>query len=576
MKLGRELQRSESGEGTDTKRVLLAVGFRSGRLIVYDCTAGTSVSDSSVHSAAITAVNFHCNLENVADPHASPIMFLAAGSAAGAGAAGAHATITLLHLQPASLVHVQELTYHAADITKLFFTPNGWLLSGDAAGKVAVWDMIVRKVKREILHKQPVHDISVHPQERVVTVSSGDGTIRFWNLNSRDTGKWCSAGKTLWSQETYPFLAIAQPSGAHVAGIQPSGVTVWAQPRPDADTKSKEAAVAARYDVSLGDVVGAAALPTPDATGDDPVAIVTAAGPYITLWRLLLPGTTVTRPSPLEADDVPAPLRATTAAPHERGANPKPLPRRGKDRDVEIYVAEKPPPKAPAHASPPRPTQPDPTPDGRPPFDNNPVLVTPPPAAPLPAAPAPALDGLSGLDACRALSAAGPGGAGLEDLLTEVADFYRATMFREMFRAMQRDPTRLPWVLKVFLEKVDFGRMELGLRDLAAFLPLLTCLVTHAEAPFIVIGLCTLEKLLGVFSGIIAAGLAIPDEMLDDPSKEDKRRRAVDADRAVVALQQAIATGRTDGGQGRTVRAAVEATKAAIRSYEATVGPARR
>jgi katanin p80 WD40 repeat-containing subunit B1 len=78
-------------------------------------------------------------------------------------------------------------TYHGHHdaISLLKITPDGrWLASGGYDHTVKIWDMTAGKLIQSIEHHSPIHSISFHPTEFLMTTSCEQGILRVFDLQT--------------------------------------------------------------------------------------------------------------------------------------------------------------------------------------------------------------------------------------------------------------------------------------------------------------------------------------------------------------------------------------------------------
>ncbi|KAG9389701.1 WD domain G-beta repeat [Carpediemonas membranifera] len=543
------------GKTHDGTTDMLAVGFHSGRVFVYDCTnlnAVVPVTRFTENVATATCVAFYFGQVSV---------MLAVGCEA---PGRSHHPVLVYAISPSPRLKF-ELQNHESPLTSVLFTPNKWLLSGDQAGRVVVGDVAHEafKLKREILHQAPIYDIGLHPSERVVAVSSGDRTIRFWDLNSRETAKWCSAGKTPRSDSQFPKLHYTAPAGQYVLGLSPHAVLTWT--RPPAGVR--EATLVSTVPESLGEVLAVAGRG--GAEGQHAVFVLSkdADRGCISLWRLPAPGSEPPRRQVPEP--VLAPLRVTTAMPESRAraqpqpqvqpvSAPEPTPPPPAPVPVAKVNLQQTPTPAPPRDSPFAPADPE---DDRPPFDPN----------PLPDDKQEEADPIS--KAIAELEGRFDQMEQAKERVAAVSECYQMMAFNRMFSEIRATPAQTTWLMFMFLTNVDFRKMSIGVRDLVQLVPLLTPLFRSDDPVYVEMGLSTMARVLETFTPILARMVGISEEGREDPAQLDKYTRAMRVHAIVQQAFEEVAEVAKRRGNPKAVRDGLELVRNCQLTYETTVVP---
>lgn len=71
-------------------------------------------------------------------------------------------------------------------MTVVRFSPDGrWVVSGDEAGSVRLWDLTAGRMLAELgMHKSTITDLEFHPNEFLLATGSADRTVRLWDLET--------------------------------------------------------------------------------------------------------------------------------------------------------------------------------------------------------------------------------------------------------------------------------------------------------------------------------------------------------------------------------------------------------
>ena len=80
---------------------------------------------------------------------------------------------------------IQTYKGHAAGLSVVRFSPDGkWVVSGDEAGAVKVWDLSAGKLLYEYAHDGAVTSLAFHPSELLMASGSADRSVRVTDLDA--------------------------------------------------------------------------------------------------------------------------------------------------------------------------------------------------------------------------------------------------------------------------------------------------------------------------------------------------------------------------------------------------------
>ncbi|GIQ80763.1 hypothetical protein KIPB_001613, partial [Kipferlia bialata] len=202
----------------------LAVGLQGGSVRIFSILPGRSREGRQYtyresvrlhgHLTAVTALSFSPSSK-----------YIVTGSA--------DTTVKLWHARPSrereqgEIMVVDEeilrITTHQSELTTLSFTPNEmWLISGDKKGRVLIWNIARNVVVKEIIHRGPIYAAEVHPRERLLAVSSGDRTVRFWDIEA-----FAPAGRTPARNNPASVVIFTPPYGTPVVAVDKAGLDIW-------------------------------------------------------------------------------------------------------------------------------------------------------------------------------------------------------------------------------------------------------------------------------------------------------------------------------------------------------------
>ncbi|KAI5287346.1 TOR complex subunit lst8, partial [Ascosphaera acerosa] len=72
---------------------------------------------------------------------------------------------------------------HTNNVTGVAFHCEGkWMVTSSEDCSVKVWDVRSGAVQRNYLHKAPVNDIVIHPNQGELISGDRSGTVRIWDL----------------------------------------------------------------------------------------------------------------------------------------------------------------------------------------------------------------------------------------------------------------------------------------------------------------------------------------------------------------------------------------------------------
>jgi len=133
-----------------------------------------------------------------------------------------------------------------APITALAFSPPGtWLATGDASGRVTVWDLKEGKPLGmwEGVHRAAVTSLLWHPTELMLASAGLDKCIKWWSLEGRRAGEVARPGEAVGlflssPPDTGPIrsLALTSPRGELLlASVTHEHLRLWKLPRDTSD-----------------------------------------------------------------------------------------------------------------------------------------------------------------------------------------------------------------------------------------------------------------------------------------------------------------------------------------------------
>eukprot|EP01083_Nonionella_stella_P066329 174573_1 len=140
---------------------LLVSGNIGGGIKLYDLIEGKLLRNYNGHRCQITDINLFDNL----------II-----------SASTDCNVKLWDIR--SKTSIVTFKGHTNTVQCVDYSPDGsWIVSGDCVGHTKLWDFSTSKCLHQFHDKQPIHDISFHPEELVLAVASGK-VVRFWDLES--------------------------------------------------------------------------------------------------------------------------------------------------------------------------------------------------------------------------------------------------------------------------------------------------------------------------------------------------------------------------------------------------------
>ncbi|ODQ66447.1 WD40 repeat-like protein [Nadsonia fulvescens var. elongata DSM 6958] len=119
---------------------------------------------------------------------------------------------------------VMSFEGHTANITALAIQSDGrWMVTSSEDCSVKIWDMRVASIQRNYIHRYPVTDVVIHPNQGEVISCDQGGNIRIWDLSEN------ACAHQLIPEDDIPVrsVSVASDGTLLVAGNNKGNCYVW-------------------------------------------------------------------------------------------------------------------------------------------------------------------------------------------------------------------------------------------------------------------------------------------------------------------------------------------------------------
>lgn len=139
-------------------------------------------------------------------------------------AAAGGRSIRLYDIRSNNPNHTLSLDDHTGNVTAVAIQADGkWLASSSEDGTVKVWDMRTGHVQRNYLHKCPVNDVVIHPNQGELISGDDEGNVRIWDLGENK----CTHQLIPEGDVPVRSVSVASDGTMLVAGNHKGNCYVW-------------------------------------------------------------------------------------------------------------------------------------------------------------------------------------------------------------------------------------------------------------------------------------------------------------------------------------------------------------
>jgi WD40 repeat protein len=98
--------------------------------------------------------------------------------------------------QAAQICYTEPILLNQDATTAIAVTPDGKTLLNSVGSTIQLWDLSSKTLRRKFLgHRDWVSALAIHPQGEILASSSLDGTIKLWNIRTRELLATLPAGR---------------------------------------------------------------------------------------------------------------------------------------------------------------------------------------------------------------------------------------------------------------------------------------------------------------------------------------------------------------------------------------------
>uniref|UniRef100_A0A093VFH8 Target of rapamycin complex subunit LST8 n=1 Tax=Talaromyces marneffei PM1 TaxID=1077442 RepID=A0A093VFH8_TALMA len=139
-------------------------------------------------------------------------------------AAAGHTNVKLFDIKSSNPNPVMTFEGHTNNITGVAFHCEGkWMVTSSEDGTVKVWDTRSGSLQRNYVHKAPVNDVVIHPNQGELISGDRAGTVRVWDL-----------GESVCTHQLIPeddvavsSVSVASDGSLLCAGNKKGNVYIW-------------------------------------------------------------------------------------------------------------------------------------------------------------------------------------------------------------------------------------------------------------------------------------------------------------------------------------------------------------
>lgn len=139
-------------------------------------------------------------------------------------AAAGHTNVKLFDIKSSNPNPVMTFEGHTNNITGVAFHCEGkWMVTSSEDGTVKVWDTRSGSLQRNYVHKAPVNDVVIHPNQGELISGDRAGTVRVWDL-----------GESVCTHQLIPeddvavsSVSVASDGSLLCAGNKLGNVYIW-------------------------------------------------------------------------------------------------------------------------------------------------------------------------------------------------------------------------------------------------------------------------------------------------------------------------------------------------------------
>ncbi|KAL1995006.1 hypothetical protein VTN49DRAFT_1193 [Thermomyces lanuginosus] len=139
-------------------------------------------------------------------------------------AAAGHTTVKLYDIKSSNPNPITTFEGHTNNVTGVAFHCEGkWMVTSSEDGTVKVWDTRTGSLQRNYVHKAPVNDVVIHPNQGELISGDRAGIVRVWDL-----GESVCTHQLIPEEDTAVHsVSVASDGSLLCAGNKRGNVYIW-------------------------------------------------------------------------------------------------------------------------------------------------------------------------------------------------------------------------------------------------------------------------------------------------------------------------------------------------------------